>query len=60
MIFTLIAQIHVQSMYITNNTLNIENKIKNVSRQYCNDYLYFGFVYIDEYDGQISYCVVCG
>lgn len=44
------------------NTSNVndENKIKKVNRQYCNDYLNFGFTYVDENDCQIPLCVVCG
>ncbi|KAL4153167.1 hypothetical protein QTP88_001000 [Uroleucon formosanum] len=44
------------------NTSNVndENKIKKVNRQYCNDYLNFGFTYVDEIDCQIPLCVVCG
>lgn len=45
---------------INDDTFNNENKIKKVNRQYCNDYLNFGFTYVDENDCQIPLCVVCG
>lgn len=45
---------------INDDTFNNENKIKKVNRQYCNDYLNFGFTYVDENDCQIPFCVVCG
>ncbi|KAL4105228.1 hypothetical protein QTP88_020490 [Uroleucon formosanum] len=45
---------------VNDDTFNDENKIKKVNRQYCNDYLNFGFTYVDENDCQIPLCVVCG
>ncbi|CAI6351159.1 unnamed protein product [Macrosiphum euphorbiae] len=45
---------------VNDDTFNDENKIKKVNRQYCNDYLNFGFTYVDENDCQISLCAVCG
>lgn len=44
----------------TNSNINNNEKTKKVSRQYCHDYLNFGFTYVVENDNQIPLCVVCG
>jgi len=40
--------------------LDDENKIRKVSKQYFNDYLNFGFTYVDDNDCQIPLLVVYG
>jgi hypothetical protein len=45
---------------INDNTFNNENKIKKVNRQYCNDYLNFGFSYVYKNYCQTILCVACG
>jgi hypothetical protein len=45
---------------INDDTFNDENKIKKVNRQYCNDYLNFGFSYVYENYCKIPLRVVSG
>lgn len=51
---------NVSTSNINDDTFNNDNKIKNISRQYCNDYLNFGFTYVAENNFQTPFCVVCG